>query len=526
MLKIAKIAPTSTPLIFLLSASSCQLAHISPSEDVLHKSSNHTDEISNILPLQNNQTTVSTTNGQEQLEPTISEPAATSSDLWDRIRAGYQLDLENLPSSVTKQRQWYIDHPQHLEIVLNRARPFIHYVTERLEHAGLPLELALLPIVESTYDPFAYSASHAAGLWQFIPSTAHQYGLERNRWYDGRRDLVASTQAAIDFLTYLNQRFKGNWWHALAAYNSGEGSVGKAIRNNKKNGRSTEFWALKLPKETRNYVPQLIALASIIKEPGRFSITLPVMEDKPIFDIIQVNNQISLTTVMDITDTDEWTFSQLNAAYRRSITPPEGTYSLLIPIEKSTSLTDYLASTDHKYWTPYTEYAVSSGDTLSDIAVLFETQTRIIKKANGLTSDRLKIGQTLLIPQDNSDIIIGSSRLTRFHTLKHTVRPGDTLSEIAQHYGTSIKNLRRQNSIKGDIVKIGAVLEIQTKAKASSVIGLRKFSYKVRRGDSLYLIAKRFSLSIVDITKWNNLNSEKYLQPGQKLTLFIDRKII
>ncbi|MDG0969470.1 MAG: LysM peptidoglycan-binding domain-containing protein [Porticoccaceae bacterium] len=526
MLKIAHITPISASLIFLLSTSSCQLAQNSPSEKILNKSPSYVEEISNVLPLENDQTTVSTSNSSEPLEATVSESEATPSDLWDRIRAGYQLDLKNLPTSVIKQRQWYIDHPQHLEIVLNRARPFIYYVTERLEHAGLPLELALLPIVESTYDPFAYSASHAAGLWQFIPPTAHQYGLERNRWYDGRRDLVSSTRAAIDFLTYLNRRFKGNWWHALAAYNSGEGSVGKAIRNNKKNGRSTEFWALKLPKETRNYVPQLIALASIIKEPSKFSITLPVMEDKPIFDIIKVSNQISLTTVMDITGTDEWTFSQLNAAYRRSITPPEGTYSLLIPTEKSTSLRDYLASTDHKYWTPYTEYTVKTGDTLSEIALLFETQARIIKKANGLTSDRLKIGQTLLISQDNNDILVGSSQLTRYHTLKHTVRPGDTLSEIAEHYGTSIKNLRRQNSIKGDLVKIGAVLEIQTTAKASSVIGLRKFSYKVRRGDSLYVIAKRFSLSIGDITKWNNLNSKKYLQPGQKLTLFIDRKII
>ena len=198
-----------------------------------------------------------------ELVAPIEEPANADApdDLWERIRLGYQLDLSNLPKDAVEQRKWYIDNPNYLKAVFSRAEPFIYYVTEQLEQAGLPLELALLPIVESTYDPLAYSPSHAAGLWQFIPSTAKQFGLERNAWYDGRRDIVSSTKAAIKYLTYLNNRFDNDWLLALAAYNSGEGYVSKSISKNRKAGKPLDFWSIRLPKETRNYVPQLLALA-------------------------------------------------------------------------------------------------------------------------------------------------------------------------------------------------------------------------------------------------------------------------
>ena len=201
-------------------------------------------------------------------------------DLWQRIRRGYQLNLESLPVSVAEQRDWYLSNPKYISAVLNRAKPFIHYVTEQLSNAGLPLEIALLPIVESTYDAFAYSPSHAAGLWQFIPTTARRFGVDRNRWYDGRRDVVASTAAAIAYLSYLHQRFDNDWLLALAAYNSGEGTVGKAVRANIKRGKPTDFWNLKLPKETRNYVPKLLALAVIIQDSDTFNISLPNIKDE------------------------------------------------------------------------------------------------------------------------------------------------------------------------------------------------------------------------------------------------------
>ena len=196
-------------------------------------------------------------------------------DLWQRMRIGFELNITDLPSIVDDQREWYLNNPSYLTTVFNRSRPFLYHVVEELELANLPLELALLPVVESTYDPLAYSSSHAAGLWQFIPSTGRQYGLTRNRWYEGRRDVVKSTSAAIAYLSYLNQRFDGDWLLALAAYNAGEGSVSKAIQKNKKLGLPADFWHLKLPKETRNYVPQLLALSALVKSSEQFAIKLP-----------------------------------------------------------------------------------------------------------------------------------------------------------------------------------------------------------------------------------------------------------
>jgi membrane-bound lytic murein transglycosylase D len=444
------------------------------------------------------------------------------SDLWQRIRQGYLLDINNLPPSVIRQRDWYIENPQYLNIVIDRARPFIHYVAEQIEKANLPMELVLLPIVESTYDPYAYSPSHAAGLWQFIPSTAKQFGLERSRWYDGRRDVVASTGAAIAFLKYLYTRFDGNWLHALAAYNSGEGNVRKAIRNNERAGKPTTFWNLDLPRETRNYVPQLLALTSLIENPENFSILLPELADKPFFSVIQVDHQISLNKVAELTAVNKNIFSQLNAAYRRSLTPPEKTSRLLLPIDNAAILQNFIATTDPKLWMPYTEYIVVAGDTLSQLAFKFDTKVSAISRANKLPNSRLKIGQMLLIPlEDNIDNLMGEVRYT---VIQHRVEAGDTLSELAQTYGTSVKELRRQNSFTNNVIRVGDLIDVTTTTTAGEKP--RKLSYRVKRGDSLYIIAKRFSLSISDIAKWNRLNSKKYLQPGQLLTLFIDRKII
>ena len=445
-------------------------------------------------------------------------------DLWQRIRRGYQLNLESLPVSVAEQRDWYLSNPKYISAVLNRAKPFIHYVTEQLSNAGLPLEIAILPIVESTYDAFAYSPSHAAGLWQFIPTTARRFGVDRNRWYDGRRDVVASTAAAIAYLSYLHQRFDNDWLLALAAYNSGEGTVGKAVRANIKRGKPTDFWNLKLPKETRNYVPKLLALAVIIQDSDAFNVSLPNIKDEAYFDIIQIEKQISLPKVRDITDTDDWLFSQLNAGYRRSITPPQGTFQLLIPTANSAALSAFIATTDPKNWIPYTEYIVVNGDTLSDIAMRFDTQTEAVKNSNNLVSDLLSIGQLLVIPKGNGDAT--PEKTGRYEIINHRVVPGDTLSALAEQYESSVKEIRSLNALRGEFIQVGQLLDIRSPSQSTKATSLRKLSYKVRRGDSLYVIAKKFSLSIADITQWNSINREKFLQPGQRLTLYINPRSI
>ena len=198
-------------------------------------------------------------------------------DLW--LRIGMQIDTDAIPENkdVRHYRNWYLKHPTHLETVAKRAEPFLYLIVEAVEERNLPLELALLPIVESSFDQFAYSHGRAAGLWQITPPTGRSFGLEQNWWYDGRRDVVESTRAALDLLEYLNRKFDGNWQHALAAYNTGEGRVFRAIRNNKAAGKPTDFWSLSLPKETSGYVPKLYAVADVIKNQKKYGLSIPMV---------------------------------------------------------------------------------------------------------------------------------------------------------------------------------------------------------------------------------------------------------
>ena len=459
-----------------------------------------------------------------ELVAPIEEPANADApdDLWERIRLGYQLDLSNLPKDAVEQRKWYIDNPNYLKAVFSRAEPFIYYVTDQLEQAGLPLELALLPIVESTYDPLAYSPSHAAGLWQFIPSTAKQFGLERNAWYDGRRDIVSSTKAAIKYLTYLNNRFDNDWLLALAAYNSGEGYVSKSISKNRKAGKPLDFWSIRLPKETRNYVPQLLALASLIDTPSAHKIELPFIANAPYFEIIELGHQVALQKVIEVSGMDRSLFNQLNPAFRRSTTPPAGQHTLLFPYENANSFRAALITTSQKDWIPHTEYAVIPGDTLSQIAEKFGTPLSWINARNDLNSSRLKIGQILIIPHDEETTTFTSSNPS-FKNTRYRVVSGDSLSQIAARFKTSVKSLQQQNGLMTDAIKIDQYLSIRIATSRSTDENIRKLSYKVRTGDSLYMIAAKFNLDIRDITNWNKISRDEYLQPGQRLTLFINR---
>ena len=528
MKSASKLICFSTMLWLLLSLSGCVVSPPLIEEQAMPAVPVKLDQIpeplSQLADLASERQELITTSEVSSVAVVSIESNTIQMDLWQRIRAGYQLNLENYPASVLEQRDWYIKHPRYISTVVKRAKPFIHYVTEQLSESGLPLELVLLPIIESTYDAYAYSPSHAAGLWQFIPATASRFGLERDRWYDGRRDVVASTAAAIDYLSYLNRRFNNDWLLALAAYNAGEGTVGKAIRANAKLGKPTDFWHLKLPKETRNYVPKILALASVIKDSASLEITLPDVKNQSYFDVIYIEKQISLSKVIEITDTDYWLFSQLNAGYRRSTTPPQGAYRLLIPTDKSASLVAFIKTTDPKTWIPHTEYIVVNGDSLSQIAARFKSQTDTIKHSNNLISDRISIGQLLVIPNSNTDV--ASDRQAKYEITRHSVVSGDSLSLLAQQYGITVKELRMLNGLGGELIKIGQVLEIRSSNQSVKSVSLRKISYKVRRGDSLYNIAKNFSLSINDITHWNSINKKSYLQPGQRLTLYINPRNI
>ena len=220
------------------------------------------------------------TNSERYLDNHTEIPQPVERDLWNRIRAGFQLEDMDHPR-IQRELNWYARHPEYMERVAERAQPYLHFIVEEFEKANIPSEIILLPIVESAFQPFAYSHGRAAGIWQFIPGTGRRFGLEQNWWYDGRRDVYASTMAAIKYLTSLNKQFDGDWMLALAAYNSGSGTVKRAIRRNKRQGKPTDFFSLHLPKETRAYAPKLMALKKLIANPEKYDMTIPSIPDEP-----------------------------------------------------------------------------------------------------------------------------------------------------------------------------------------------------------------------------------------------------
>jgi len=462
----------------------------------------------------------------------MAEPEPIVDDLWQRIRDGFQilpaggdrLASGKLADAVARQLHWYQNNPSYLATVFERAEPFIFEVVEQLERAGLPLELALLPVVESTYDPLAYSNSHAAGLWQFIPSTAQAFGLKRSDGYEGRRDSVAATTAAVKFLTYLNRQFDGQWLLALAAYNSGEGNVRRAVARDLAAGGSGQFWDLELPRETRNYVPQLLALAELIAMPELYAVALPEQPNRPFFTAVSVTAPIDLAIAQTVSATAPELFTRLNAGFRRSVTPP-GPSVLLVPKANAAALERFIATTPSSQWAPYQEVVVAWGDTLSELAERHNSSITDLKRANRLGSSRLRVGQRLVIPP-RGEAISGAAELPRGHH-KYIIQPGDSLWVIARQFSTSVGQLQKLNGIKGSALQLGSTLMVPAALEAVShhqdnKQPLRRVSYQVKSGDSLSRIAARFAVGKQQIIRWNRLDATRYLQPGQQLTLYVD----
>jgi len=458
------------------------------------------------------------------------------SNVWVRISEQMTIPIPD-NARIAKHRKWFLDHPRHLQTVSKRAEPFLYLIVEELERRNLPLELALLPVVESAFDPFAYSHGSASGMWQFIPSTGKRFGLEQNWWYDGRRDVLASTSAALTYMEYLNRRFKGDWLHALASYNSGEGRVGRSIKRNRKAGLSTDFWSLSLPKETEAYVPKLLALADILQNPKKYNITLPVIDNEPAIQQVDVNSQIDLALAADLAGMKVAQLQRLNPGFNQWATAPDGPHSLLIPNANAVKFTTALAKTDTKGRLNWARYKVKSGDSLGEIAQNYNTSTKIIRSVNNLDSSMIKIGQALLIPMAAKELdyykFSESSRINRRQAkpagrfkVIHKVQSGDNLWDISRAYKVNYKSLAKWNNIAPkDALKINQKLVIWQGKKQGGSNGkgiMRNITYKVRQGDSLARIATKFNVKVKDLVRWNGLANQKYIQPGQALRLYVD----
>jgi membrane-bound lytic murein transglycosylase D len=470
------------------------------------------------------------------------QPTIEALTVWEQIPLGYQMDWRQQHPRITSELNWYIRHPNYMKRVSKRAQRYIHFVSQELAAHNMPQELALLPIVESAYDPFAYSHGRASGMWQFIPSTGRFFKLRIDWWYDGRRDIIASSQAAVRYLDQLQKRFDGDWLLALAAYNAGQGNVSKAIRKNKKLGKPTDFWNLDLPKETRSYVPKLLALSKVVATPQRYGMELYPVVNQPYFVAVDTETQIDLAEAAAIANIDIDELYRLNPGFNRWATAPDGPHRLLIPATHAEQFKTRLAEIPPEQRLHWVRHKVKSGESLLRLAKRYNTDASIIRQVNEIRGNMIKAGQQLLIPtaaKGSSHYALSSDqRLQRIQTRSskpgreqtfHHVSNGESLWTIAKRYQVRVKQIASWNGMAPkDTIRPGQKLSLWIDKASAQTAGLqrepvvRKVGYKVRKGDSLSRIAGRFNVPVNDIVKWNPVNPDKYLKPGQHLTLYVD----
>lgn len=395
---------------------------------------------------------------------------AAQQDLWNFISDELKMEVpEN--SRIHEQKRKYLKRKSYLHDVTLRAEPYMYWIVGQIKKRNMPMELVLLPIVESAFNPHATSNANAAGLWQIVPQTGRNYGLKNNQWYDGRRDVVASTTAALDMMQRLNRMFEGDWLLTIAAYNSGEGRVMQAVKANKRQGKSTEFWALSLPHETSIYVPKMLALSDIIKHSKKYGVKLPKTDETRALARIDVGQQIQLTQAAEMAGLSVTKMKAYNPGYKKGVTAPNGPHYIMVPKGNATQLKDSLAD--------------------GQIVLALPIPNAQLAKNSGISD-----------------------------TSAYKVRSGDTLSTIAKRLNIKTSDLQSWNNLHDkSTLKIGQTLQIANNSSDSSI------TYQVRKGDSLSSIARRHGVNINDVMRWNTaLGKGNSLQPGLKLTLYVNNK--
>lgn len=457
-------------------------------------------------------------------------------DVWQRI--AFQLSI-NVPQNrqVVAERNWYAKHPSYIKRVSKRAAPFLHFIVEEIEKREMPMELALLPIVESAFDPFAYSHGRASGLWQFVPGTGNRFKLKQTWWYDGRRDVIAATRAALDYLSFLHKTLDGDWLNAIAAYNSGEGRVLRAIKRNRQKHLPTDFWSLDLPRETSAYVPKLLALADLLKRNDEFNLAWTPIENSPAITVIDAKHQIDLAKAAELADMELEELHHLNPGYNQWATDPNGPHKFIVPVDKADNFQQKLATLPSNKRMSWSRYVVKSGDTLGGIAQKFNTSLDVLRDVNKIKGNIIRVKQALLIPTSSMALedytLTAENRLVKKQNTKraankltYTVQSGDTFWDISREYDVSIRSLAKWNGMAPkDPIKPGQTLVIWkdqvTEEQADNAV-MRSITYTVRNGDSIARIAKKFNVKVSDVAKWNQLDLKKYLRVGQTLKLYVD----
>ncbi|MBK6600285.1 MAG: transglycosylase SLT domain-containing protein [Betaproteobacteria bacterium] len=390
---------------------------------------------------------------------------APAEDLWTRIRKGTNLpDLDD--GYVAKWEEWYASRPDYVARMIDRSRRYLYYIVLEVEQRGMPLELALLPMVESAYNPVAISSARAAGIWQFMPSTGKHYGLKQNFWFDARRDVVAATDGALNYLKKLHEQF-GDWQLALAAYNWGEGNVARAIARNQKAGLPTDYASLAMPDETRNYLPKLQAVKNIIRDPEKYGLELADVPDAPYFAIVRTTRTIDVKRAAELAEMSQDEFQYLNPHHNRPVIAGADEHAILLPIDKAELFAAKLELADQPL-VSWQAYRMHRGETLPQVAAKFALPVESLRAVNGIgPKARLHEGHTLLVPSQRptaqSEAALGQAVFTTVpqgRTFYYRVQRGETLAAIATRYGVTTQDIRGWNGMVHASVRVGQQLRI------------------------------------------------------------------
>lgn len=467
------------------------------------------------------------------ISPIQTTAAQTTPNVWDVLRKQFKLSHEVNRPEVQTQLRWLIAHPSYLN-QLAHSEPYIYHIITEIKRRELPGEIALVPMIESSFDPFAYSGAGAAGLWQLMPGTGTDLGLKRDWWFDARRSIGPSTDAALNYLAYLNKFFDGNWILAFAAYDSGEGTMARIIKNSGQSGRNIQFWSLNVPQETKAYIPRLLALAEVIQNPQRYHVELPDIPHVPYFEEVNIGSQIDLNHAAKLAGISYQDLIKLNPGYNHWATAPYRPYKLLIPADKVEDFSRNLANVPEEDRISWRRHQVSAGDNLSIIARKYHTSINLIKELNQFKSNEVTKGQYVLIPSSKPNAaaqhhtpepakkwvktapkpikkspVLASPKQ---YKVIHVVQQHDSFASLEKKYNVSTRQIKAWNK-----------MPVHTPLRRGMALTIWKTNqlkiYRVKSGDNLSRIARNNNMPLHQLIQLNPGLKRYALKPGLILRL-------